>query len=95
MDVETYPYDSARYLKDDETIAAYMDEAFKTGDPAFITRSLGAVARARGMTRVAQEAGMSRESLYRALGEKGNPEFATVVRVMQAMGLRLGANITA
>ena len=63
-----------------------MDEAFKTGDPAFITRLLGAVARARGMTRVAQEAGMSRESLYRALGEKGNPEFATVVRVMQATG---------
>ncbi len=72
-----------------------MDEAFNTGDPAFITHSLGAVARARGMTRVAEEAGMSRGSLYRALSEKGNPEFATVVRVMHAMGLRLGAHVTA
>jgi len=93
--VETRPYDSARYLDDDETIAAYMDEAFKTGDAAFITLALGTVARARGMTQIARDAGMSRESLYRALGEKGNPEFSTVLRVLQALGLRLTTEIKA
>jgi len=95
MTVETHPYDSARYLDDDETIAAYMDEAFKTADPAFITHALGVVARARGMTQIARDAGVSRESLYRALGENGNPEFATVVKVMRALGLRLSAEVGA
>jgi probable addiction module antidote protein len=95
MTIETRPFDPARYLDTDETIAAYMDEAFKTGDPAFITHSLGVVARARGMTQIARDAGMSRESLYRALGEKGNPEFATVLRVLQALGLRLTAEVKA
>jgi probable addiction module antidote protein len=72
-----------------------MDEAFKTGDAAFITLALGTVARARGMTQIARDAGMSRESLYRALGEKGNPEFSTVLRVLQALGLRLTTEIKA
>ena len=89
MPVETRPYDSARYLDSDEAIAAFMDEAFLTGDAAFITRALGVAARARGMTQIAKDAGMSRESLYRALGDKGNPEFSTVLRVAQALGLRL------
>lgn len=95
MTVETYPYDSARYLDDDETIAAYMGEAFKTGDPAFITQALGAVARARGMTQIARDAGVSRESLYRALSDKGNPEFGTILRVIEALGLRLTTEVKA
>ena len=95
MKVDTRPFDPARYLDSDEVVANYIDEAFKTGDPAFITHSLGVAARARGMTQIARDAGVSRESLYRALGEKGNPEFATVLRVIEALGLRLGAEVKA
>jgi len=95
MTLETRPYDFARYLDDDQTVAAFMDEAFKTGDPAFITHALRVVARARGMTQIARDAGVSQESLYRALGENGNPEFATVIKVMRALGLRLGAEVGA
>jgi probable addiction module antidote protein len=64
-------------------------------DPAFITHALGTVAPARGMTHIAREAGVSRESLYRALQGRGNPEFATMLRVMEAVGLRLGTAVTA
>ena len=91
MPVETRPYDSARYLDSDEAIAAFMEAAFETGDPAFITHAFGIVARARGMTQIAKDAGLSRESLYRALGEGGNPEFATVLKVAKALGLKLTA----
>ena len=89
MSLKTYPFDPARYLDSDEAIAAFMDEAFETGDAAFITHAFGVAARARGMTQIAREAGLSRESLYRALGENGNPEFATVLKVAKALGLRL------
>jgi probable addiction module antidote protein len=89
--VKTKPFDPAEYLDDSESIAAYMTEALESGDPAFVAAALGVVARARGMTDVAREAGVSRESLYRALSADGNPEFATVLRVMQALGLRLHA----
>jgi probable addiction module antidote protein len=95
MKVETHPYDSAEFLGDDEAIAEYMDEAFRTGDAGFIARCLGTVARARGMTQVARDAGVSRESLYRALSEKGNPEFGTILRVVEALGLRLSAGVKA
>jgi len=91
MPVETRPYDSARYLDSDEAIAAFMEAAFETGDSAFITHAFGVVARARGMTQIAKDAGLSRESLYRALGEGGNPEFATVLKVAKALGLKLTA----
>jgi probable addiction module antidote protein len=88
---KTKPFDPAEYLDDSDSIAAYMTEALETGDPAFIADALGVVARARGMTEVAREAGVSRESLYRALSADGNPEFATVLLVMRALGLRLSA----
>lgn len=91
MPLETFPYDSAEYLDSDEAIAVYLDEAFLTQDPAFITHAIGGAARARGMTQIAKDAGLSRESLYRALGENGNPEFATVLKVAKALGLRLTA----
>lgn len=90
MSVETRPFDSARYLDSAEAVAAYVDEAFQTGDAAFIAHALGVAARARGMTEVAKAAGLSRESLYKALSDKGNPEFATVLRVAGALGLRVG-----
>jgi probable addiction module antidote protein len=93
MTTKTYPYDSAEFLDSDEAVAEYMDEAFKTGDPAFVTRCLGVVARARGMTQIARDAGVSRESLYRALSDKGNPEFGTILRVIEALGLRLTTEV--
>jgi probable addiction module antidote protein len=87
--IKTLPYDSAEYLKDPETMQLYMDEAFATGDPAFITHALGVVARAKGMADIARKAGLSRESLYRALSADGHPELATIVKVLAALDLTL------
>ena len=84
----TTPYDSAEYLDSNEAINAYMDEVLETNDPAFIAKALGTIARARGMSQVAKKAGLSRESLYKALSSEGNPEFGTVIRVMHALGLK-------
>ncbi len=92
MTLDTRPFDPAEYLDDPDAIAAHMNEAFETGDAGFIADALGTVARARGMTDIAREAGLSRESLYRALSADGNPEFGTVLRVVQALGLRLSAS---
>lgn len=86
---KTKPFDPAEYLDTSEGIAAYMTDALESGDPAFVSDALGVVARARGMTEVAREAGVSRESLYRALSAGGNPEFGTVLRVLRALGLQL------
>ncbi len=87
--LKTPPFDPAEYLDDSEAIAAYLSEALATEDPAFIADALGVVARAHGMSAIALQSGLSRESLYRALSPDGNPEFATVLRVLRAMGLRL------
>ncbi|MBS7348603.1 MAG: putative addiction module antidote protein [Comamonas sp.] len=81
-------YDAADYLKTDEQIAAYLDVALEDGDPAVIARALGAVARARNMSQLARETGMSREGLYKALSGQGNPSFATIMKVAQALGVR-------
>jgi probable addiction module antidote protein len=92
MKTSTRPFDPAAYLNDDEALAVYMSEALETGDPAFITDAIGVIARARGMTQVAKDAGLSRESLYRALSSDGNPEFATILKVVDALGLKLTAS---
>ena len=84
-------YDAADYLKTDEQIAAYLDVALEDGDPAIIARALGAVARARNMSQLARDTGMSREGLYKALSGEGNPSFATVMKVAQALGVRFQA----
>ena len=89
--VETKLFDPAEYLDDSTSIAAYLTDALESDDPAFVADALGVVARARGMSEVAREAGVSRESLYRALSADGNPEFATVLKVMRALGLQLSA----
>jgi probable addiction module antidote protein len=93
MPIKTRPFDAAEYLDDDQAIAEYLEEAMKVAtedsDPAFLAQALGTVARARGMSQIAKDAGLSRESLYKALGAEGNPEFATVMRVLRALGLRL------
>jgi probable addiction module antidote protein len=95
MPVQTKPFDPANYLDSDEARAAYMTEALATNDPAFIADALGVVARARGMSQVARDTGLSRESLYRALSADGNPELSTLVQVLRALGLRLSATPTA
>lgn len=85
----TRPRDATNYLETEEDIAAYLQAAFEDGDPRLIAAALGYVARAKGMTRIAREAGLGRESLYKALSPDGNPEFATVLKVLRALGLRL------
>lgn len=93
MPLETRPWDAAEYLDGPEAIAAYLDAAMEDGDPTVISAALGDIARARGMTQIARETGLSRESLYRALSPEGHPEFATVLRVVKALGLRLSASV--
>ena len=87
--IKLKPFDPAKYLNDDDAIAAYIEEAIEIGDPAFIADALGVVARAKGMAQIAKDAGLSRESLYKALSADGNPEFGTILKVMKALGLRL------
>lgn len=84
-------YDTADYLKTEEDIAAYMEAVMEEGadDPAFIARALGVVARARNLSQLARDVGMTRQGLDKALSEDGNPSFATVIKVAQALGLRL------
>ncbi len=91
MAIRTRRFDPADYLATDEAMAEYVSAALATGDPAFIADSLGVVARAKGMAKVARRAGLDRESLYKALSADGNPEFATVLKVVEALGLRLTA----
>ena len=87
--IKTSLYDSAEYLDSDEAVNAYMEEALATDDPALIAKALGTIARARGMAQIAKKAGLSRESLYKALSAEGNPEFGTIIRVMHALELKL------
>src|SRR6266436_7638256 len=87
--IKTIPWDSAEYLKTDEDIANYLEAVFEDGDPALISHALGVIARAKGMSRIAQAAGLGRESLYKALSPEGNPELATVLKVLRALGLKL------
>jgi probable addiction module antidote protein len=86
-------WDSADYLKTEEDIALYFDACLgeDPGDGSLIRVALDSIARARGMTRLAKETGLSREGLYKALSADGNPEFATVMKVISALGLRLHA----
>ena len=90
---KTVPYDVAAQLRTPEEMAAYLDAWLDEfpDDAAGIARALGDIARARGMTRVARDAGLSRESLYKALSAGGNPTFATVLKVARALGVKLHA----
>ena len=90
--MQTQPWDAADYLETEEDIVLYLEAAFEDGDPGLIAAALGDIARAKGMTKVAAEAGLGRESLYKALSPDGNPEFATVLKVLRALGLRLHAS---
>lgn len=85
---ETYPWDVVEHLETDEDMAAYLEAALEDGDTAVILAALGDIARAKGMTQLARDAGLGRESLYKALSTTGNPEFATVLKVVRALGLQ-------
>ncbi|CDX22150.1 conserved hypothetical protein [Mesorhizobium plurifarium] len=89
MAIKTTTWDASKHLDSEEMIFAYINAAFEEGDPALVTAALGDVARARGMTQIAKMAGVSRESLYKALSADGNPEFATIMKVMHAMKLHV------
>jgi probable addiction module antidote protein len=87
------PYDVAEHLRTPEEMVAYLDAWFEDApdDAAGIARALGDIARAKGMSQVAKDTGLSRESLYRALSSEGNPSFATILKVAKALGVRLHA----
>ncbi|MDG0833055.1 addiction module antidote protein [Roseateles saccharophilus] len=91
---KTSSYDVAEHLRTPEEMAAYLDAWLEEApdDAAGIAKALGNIARAKGMTQVAKDAGLSRESLYRALGAGGNPSFATVLKVARALGVKLHAS---
>ena len=93
--IKTRPWDAAEHLKSDADMAAYLEAALEDGDPALIAAALGDIARAKGMSEIARETGLGRESLYKALSPEGNPEFATVLKVVRALGLRLHATADA
>ena len=86
--LQTQPWDAVEHLETDEDMVANLDAALEEGDPGLIVAVLGDIARAKGMTQVAREAGVGRESLYKALSPTGNPEFGTVLKVVHALGLQ-------
>lgn len=88
---KTRVWDVVEHLESEEDMAAYLEAALEDGDPAVISAALGDIARAKGMTQIAREAGLGRESLYKALSPEGNPEFSTILKVVRALGLRLHA----
>jgi probable addiction module antidote protein len=88
---KTRHWDAADYLKSDEDMAAYLEAALEEGDAALFAAALGDIARAKGMSEVARKTGLGRESLYKALSADGNPEFATVLKVVRSLGLELHA----
>ena len=89
--VLTYLWDAAEHLETKEDMVAYLEAALEDGDPNLVVAALGDIARSKGMTNIARETGLGRESLYKSLSLEGNPEFATVLRVMQSLGIRLRA----
>ena len=89
MTVETRSWDVAEHIDTPERIALYIEAVLEDGDPALIAAAIGDVARAHGMAQIAAETGRSRESLYRALSDKGNPQLDTLIGVLKAIGLRL------
>tara|TARA_R110000787_G_C13319318_1_gene436285 strand:- start:448 stop:741 length:294 start_codon:yes stop_codon:yes gene_type:complete len=91
MSVKISRWDSAEFLHAEEDIQAYLEAVLEEGgdDPAYIVHALGVIARAKNMSQLAREAGISREGLYKALSEEGNPTFATVAKIAKALGLKI------
>ncbi len=86
---KTRPFDAAAYLRTKRDMADYLNAAMEEGDPVLVIAALGDVARAKGMATAAKAAGVGRTSLYKALSAEGNPEFATVFKIAQSLGLKL------
>ena len=95
MNTTTSAYDVSDYLRTAEDMAAYLEACIEEadGDAAFIAKALGDIARAQGMTQVARDAGLSRESLYKALSGERSPSFDTILKVVSALGLKLSASV--
>lgn len=93
MPLETTRWDVTEHLDTDERISLFLEAVFEDGDPTLMAAAIGDVARARGMTQIAKEAGVAREALYRSLSSDGNPEFATIVKVLKALGLRFSISL--
>ena len=95
MKTKTSPWDVAEHLRTPEEMAAYLDACIEEadGDASFIAKALGDIARAQGMTQVARDSGLSRESLYKALSGERSPSFDTILKVVSALGLKLGASV--
>lgn len=89
MPLKTSRFDAAEVLDTPEAIEAFLEDAFESGDASYITHALGVVARAKGMTQLADDTGLSRQALYKALSADGHPEFETVLKVSMALGFRL------
>ncbi len=92
MAIVTVPFDAACYLESPEAQAELINDAFASGDAKYIAAALGTIARARGMTKVAKEAGVTREALYRALSPDGDPRLSTLLGVMKALKLSIRAD---
>jgi probable addiction module antidote protein len=91
MKLKTTPFDPARYLDDEESIAAYLSDMLEGDEPGQLASALGDIARARGMTQIAIDSGIGREALYKALRPNSQPRFETVSRVCKALGVKLVA----
>ncbi|MEO5658983.1 MAG: addiction module antidote protein [Polaromonas sp.] len=93
MTIKLRKWDSAEYLKTEEDMSLYLQACLEEAgdDAAFIASALGNIARARGMSQLARDTGLGRESLYKALSGEGNPSFATILKVVHALGLKLSA----
>ena len=89
MKLETSAWDASEYLESEEDIAAYLTAIMEEGDPALLQAALGDIAKARGMTEIAREANVGRESLYKSLYETGNPSFRTIAKVAASLGLEI------
>jgi probable addiction module antidote protein len=87
----TRPWDVAEHLETEEDMAAYLEAVLQEGDPTLVAAALGDIARAKGIAQIARETGLGRASLYKALSPEGNPELATVLKVVRALGLQLHA----
>lgn len=92
MVVKTSEWDPVEFLDSEEKMAHYLEAALEENDAPLVAAALGDIARAKGMTQVAMDTGLGRESLYKALSTDGNPSFATILRVVSALGLRLQAS---
>lgn len=91
MAIETEPFDAAEFLTSPESQMELLGDAFDSGDATYIAHALGVIAKAKGMTSVAKDAGVTREALYKALSEKGDPRLSTLLGVAKALGLKLKA----